>query len=311
MRPGAVSDDLELPAPLSLGTASQRAECYFGREAISRYLRDAMPVNTKPAGPKTGYAHPKCYARALADCATQRSKEHYISKKLLKRLGNSFVLDGVSWHDGPRDTVPDEFQAKVLCTRHNTALSPLDEMITDVFDVSLQWNAGEAIGERLIDGEDLERWALKALLGKLTSGHAIGKTGAPTRTSDIPTNYIRILFGEDSFPYGCGLYLGGSKSHPPNRRGVELTAISADGYPGIFGASLSIGDFDFILSLNRRMDPRDLYRPSKLRLEGSGIVRLRWPEDHVGAALLLRTGSRTDNTLRPYLPPTKTKDPQS
>lgn len=64
-------------------------------------------VNTRPKEPPTGARHPDCYARGLRDCgATDRNhapgesimdKEHYISEKLLKRIHDRPLMEGLSF----------------------------------------------------------------------------------------------------------------------------------------------------------------------------------------------------------------------
>src|SRR4051794_27298208 len=79
-----------------------------------------------PDGP-TGYSHERCYARTLEDCSTRISREHYLSATLLREIGSHPLLEGLSFLNGESKRLSvDALASNMLCTRHNTALSPLD-----------------------------------------------------------------------------------------------------------------------------------------------------------------------------------------
>src|SRR4051812_18357116 len=75
--------------------------------------------------------HPQCYAREMGDCSTGISKEHYVSAVVLRgvSLGEptvlvqnlSFQQPGTLEGRGISSLV-----AKVLCEKHNSALSIFD-----------------------------------------------------------------------------------------------------------------------------------------------------------------------------------------
>ncbi|HEY0991815.1 MAG TPA: hypothetical protein VGD80_32415, partial [Kofleriaceae bacterium] len=162
-------------------------------------------LNTKPPGKRTGYAHPKCYARTLNDCSQQITREHYISKKLLERL-EDFEADGLAWLPEKKSLTAKALQSKVLCKRHNEALSPLDDNITNLYDMMRRWQDRKVVGDLVLDGEDLERWAIKVMFGLFASGSSqlLDADSAPVdRTTTLPRRYMRILFGE-KMPRGRG-----------------------------------------------------------------------------------------------------------
>src|ERR1043165_8014370 len=99
----------------------------------------------------TGVAVKGCYAGALLDCGSTREREHFVSKGLLERLGESFEVYGAAWlQDGPRLMTPNNLYSNVLCDRHNRALSPYDEAICELFDVLEAWQNGGTVGWRTI-----------------------------------------------------------------------------------------------------------------------------------------------------------------
>jgi len=84
--------------------------------------------STKPAGPQTFYSHRKCYARATRDCSDKISGEHYFSHTILEEMSPLDVIKGFTWPTGKSAAISSKSPtANVLCTRHNSALSPLDD----------------------------------------------------------------------------------------------------------------------------------------------------------------------------------------
>src|SRR5688572_20977335 len=87
-------------------------------------------------GPPTGRVSHGCYAAPLQDCdGRPPTREHYISKNLLERFGNGFFVAGLPWLDSPRALGVNALVGRVLCERHNNALSPLDAIIGKFYDV--------------------------------------------------------------------------------------------------------------------------------------------------------------------------------
>lgn len=169
--------------------------------------------DTKPAGGRTRYANPKCYARALEDCSQTISLEHPVPQEVLRQIDSTgnLGLTGLSWQS--EEVTPNPGVArlgnKVLCTRHNSALSPLD-VVGIRFFRSLDWSADET-RERdgtkrgtifLFNGHDVERFALKVLAGLV----AAGVTGWSPRGTQPPEYWLRILFENQHFAPEEGLY---------------------------------------------------------------------------------------------------------
>ena len=169
-----------------------------------------MGTSTRPRGPRTGLVTPGCYAAALGDCdGNPTTKEHYVSKNLLKRFGGRFFVDGVS-----------TLAEKILCLRHNKVLSPLDTMIGNFYDVIAGACKGCEVGAHPFEGEDLERWALKMVLGYIASGNVRWHNGS-TERPEIPLLYLRILFGEEDMPDGLRVFLRGRSRRRLGRRSSQ------------------------------------------------------------------------------------------
>jgi hypothetical protein len=137
--------------------------------------------NTKPRGPKTGISHPKCYARALQDCSTESSREHFLSAAVLKSwsdIGLGKVTGFAPINGGnPKVLQIQNTRPKILCKRHNNSLSGLDSVATKFFRFLFERTPEPRF--HLINGFELERWFLKVLCGYVSAGFLIDDTGTP------------------------------------------------------------------------------------------------------------------------------------
>lgn len=245
---------------------------------------------------KTGLVTQGCYAESLRDCDGRAlSREHYISEALLERFGKGFTVDGFPWLSTARKMTPKALQAKILCERHNNALSSLDATIARFYDVLAGAHKGINVGSHEFDGSDIERWALKVLLGLAMSGNLRGVDGRRARAYDLPAQYLRILFAEEEMPAGCGLYYVGD---PIGNVDAGLLDISVNHYPldhgnagEVFGITIKLLRFQFVVSVMARIEvetQRVWYRPGEFRLgtPSFGRIGLRWtPVSNVGLVL--------------------------
>lgn len=90
-------------------------------------LRKRVP-SLQPPGPITNFSHSNCYLRDTRDCSNRITREHVLSASILRQLGGVIVVSGMPWL-APGETMSltvDNLAAKILCKRHNEALSPLD-----------------------------------------------------------------------------------------------------------------------------------------------------------------------------------------
>lgn len=236
-----------------------------------------------PSGPRTGYSHSKCYARELGDCSETITREHYISENILKLL-NVTEVAGAAWHADPDELVPASprwLASKMLCDRHNSALSPLDSeagRFIDTllrFDHALRDSAPPVTTEDVTcNGADIERWMLKVLVG-MAYGGAFKTAEIRHDAPVVPT-----LFGERNWPAGWGLSVVPSSSPIWGHQGFEVvTHVHED---RIWGARFAIGGVLLDFSLGRP-DPPAQRRPAGLALDRSDqspakTITLSWPE---------------------------------
>lgn len=191
-----------------------------------------------------------------------------MSKAILLALsthGRGFTLSGVPWLNGQTlETGANSLRAKVLCTRHNNALSPLDAVAAIVVDhlradqtqLARLYDPSSGADPRpaftMVSGPLWERWMLKSLIGAMEAG-AFGagseRIDAWAPDVDIPT-FIEVLFYGESFPEGTGMSIG--KDNPgamSSANEVALTPFSSISQGGLIGVTLTIGVLEMSLSL--------------------------------------------------------------
>jgi len=119
--------------------------------------------------------------------------------------------------------------AKILCERHNQALSPLDTEAARLFgvlrdfDQDLRDAAESKTAEVIVDGDKVERWMLKLLAG-LVSGKLVNvselRRGSP---------WLQILFAEEDWPSDWGFHFIASSEQFFAFDGLEVeTRVAGD-----------------------------------------------------------------------------------
>ncbi|MCO5081118.1 MAG: hypothetical protein M9955_05600 [Rhizobiaceae bacterium] len=102
--------------------------------------------------------------KELGSCVAPISGEHIISNSVCHVLmdGGDFSISGVPWLEAGEVKILPPIEAKCLCTKHNSSLSPLDSA-AHYFFASLMSYLKHDNGSRhaIISGHDLERWLLK------------------------------------------------------------------------------------------------------------------------------------------------------
>jgi hypothetical protein len=179
------------------------------------------------------------------------------------------MLGGVNWQEQNRtqELPTPRLASKILCKRHNEALSSLDAMALRFFQ-----KLDNAIRQKqrqpcafLFDGTDFERWMLKTLCGVVFSGHA--DIGAVDATWKPDWLWLNILFDDEPFPDHWGLYYSG-ESADTIEGGVKIRTISNSAY-GVYGVKISLNDEGFLFltpppDLTSIYLARYCYRPKEI-----------------------------------------------
>lgn len=151
----------------------------------------------------------KCWAHSLGEC-DKLSREHVVSQSIFAASCDCPTLvDGA--HRVPSGHLSESsLTARVLCRRHNSALSPLDAEAGRLSEVLLASARGQEIGRPELNGSLVERWVLKTLINGLVAGWSDRRKWSPGPP------IVRSVFGFESIPTGCGLYsVDGDRSDLP------------------------------------------------------------------------------------------------
>jgi len=226
-----------------------------------------------------------CYAAHLGDCERGPSREHYISKSVLKLAGNTVLVSGFPWQKPGQviDIGIGSLASKILCGHHNAELSSLDESgraflanLKSSFDAAL--GEGEFSDETFsIAGDKLELWLLKILCGILTVSRA-----------SAPEKWIEVLFQRQPFPDRAGIHFFGMPG-PAGWYFNLLRVISVPSKQGnIAGAKFGIGGLEVLLAFGKpqfmETEFQSRYRPESLLIHRDSNTKkfdFSWG-DHVG-----------------------------
>jgi hypothetical protein len=199
-----------------------------------------------------------CWAQKLGGCSDKTSREHIVSAGIFPE--GAILVKGFPWcPDELKEISVASFTKKVLCERHNSALTDVDRAgigAMNVFRQEVQIsNAREKLKPRRwrveefhIDGRALERWFLKTLINVATDGiHKIGRDsdeiGKPSE------RLVRIAFGMETFKPEAGMYvLGHIGQSVKLREGVLLNPL-IDTAKDIVGVVFHFHGYRFLLYL--------------------------------------------------------------
>lgn len=227
--------------------------------------------------------NPGCYASALGDCTSKLSREHYFSKSVLEQIHPRPIVEGL-----PREEVQDKrysiasLTAKILCTHHNAALSPLDSEAAKVFaaiDGFEQDSAARQTPSRSkvtsVSGPEFERWLLKVAFG-LCKGNIVRNSLLGTAITSIRNEegMLQVLFDQGEWPDHWGIYLA-MPTQPvgaPANLGFEPRTNSETGELLILVAWLRVVEFWICLGKPAPVQEGQ-YRPGVITFSESGTSR--------------------------------------
>jgi hypothetical protein len=171
-----------------------------------------------PPGPSTNFSHPGCYLRGTCDCSQDISREHYVSASLLRQIGSAITIFGAPWLAAgeTKSFAIDNLTSKILCRRHNEALSPLDQEAGNFFRslaqalADLERNStSRKPNFHLASGTALELWMLKVACGVYFSAIAAKDNVRLSQTHTIDLTKVRRAFFEGIWDDRGGLYFKG------------------------------------------------------------------------------------------------------
>jgi len=265
-----------------------------------------------PPGRATGYAHSKCYLSEARNCSSKISGEHFVSRAILESLGEEVQVGGIPWQ--ARGTILkcgiDSLVSNILCTRHNSALSPLDALAARAFgvirDVCDDLNHASDVTTtewHLVSGEALELWCLKTLCGLFFSSVAAKDGTSLKRTHTIDVHAFEEALRLRRLPSNCGLYarlVTGEFKGP-----ITWNPLTSNDASKVIGLRVRMHAVQFEVILdpsNVNFDvvhKENIFRPWNL-VFGDGkrthVVVMSWPDKPQGDR------RRINYTMRPTLP---------
>jgi len=244
------------------------------------------PANINPLPPCTMFANDQCYASITNDCNSKISKEHYLSRSVLQQLGqnNEVKISGLHWQKAETFSkmAIDRLIAKILCERHNNALSPLDAEFSRLqasTKVSRNEQNSRLSNDRsfLFSGEDIERWLMKSLIGLVFARNL--------DASSLRKGAIAMLYGLEKLPPGAGLYVTSAAIYQNDS--LEISMLENPSTGQILAMRCDVGSLVLELALGEvKSDsgyglyiPARFHRPSCVSFNAAGAehrLELTW-----------------------------------
>lgn len=196
----------------------------------------------------------KCWANGYSTCSNKLSKEHLVSGSIFEQ--QNIYVSGFPWcKDELKMVSVASITSKILCTKHNNALSEIDKEginAVRVFEMLIPERMKSTNKRPLndvIDGYNFERWLLKTAVNlSVESNFHIG-VGMNDSIPGLPSPYIlAVIFGELKLSHCMGLYVL-ENSIPLKFQPGSITVIPIHKDGCIGGYYFHIRGFNFVLSI--------------------------------------------------------------
>ena len=216
------------------------------------------------AGDTTGFSHDRCYLSSTGNCGTQITKEHFISRNILERLAKpKLKINAPHFFGKPSVEIGvDSFSAKVLCDKHNSALSKLDDVAGVAFGLIEELSArlatisnepGAGKSFYVSSGIDIERWMIKVFCGLVAAGKIRGISGLHVSVSDLWAGQLDSLLGRSTLPEPLGMYTHTFVGQQRTPGSFSFSTIQlTDGSGEVGGVMLSLGLMSLVLVTSPR-----------------------------------------------------------
>lgn len=287
-----------LQSPCPCGSTKIALECCFNgrnwhRTPASLGLRDLPAVETVE----------RCYMRELGSCVSPISGEHLISESVIEVLqgDGGFSISGVPWLAKGEEKIlgKKSLRANCLCTKHNSALSPIDEAAKHLFRSLKTFLENDPAEPRhaLVSGHDIERWLLKTAKALAVSGNLMWGDNRLSGAFANDMSLIAMLDDPMAWPEGAGLYCMMTEGDlMVNHSRFQLFPMieTAEGRDEIVALQVSILGFIFVLLLEQ-VDhgkypflARAQYRPGRIEIQypkSVSWVTISWQDNPFHATL--------------------------
>jgi hypothetical protein len=230
----------------------------------------------------TGFAHPKCFLQATQNCSHRISREHYVSAAVLDQFERPSV-SGMPWQKPGEAAVygKESLTARVLCERHNNALSPLDahgaatvRHLKSGFTHATKRSLSTRPSISLVSGPAFEAWGYKVAAGFFEASIArFDGTPAGGASPSKLDSLAEALSGRLLSP-PAGLYV---RAHEGDGTGnsISFAPIRSEDAQTPSGISIYFCAFEFAFIFEvRNSNPAGLlelgyaHRPFRLTISG-------------------------------------------
>ncbi|WP_208952597.1 hypothetical protein [Rahnella sp. ChDrAdgB13] len=188
--------------PCSSG--KQASECCYKN---GKWNKPPIKLGLRKLPPNTSLE--KCYLNELNSCVSPLSREHIISESVLKVLSESGKIKLSGCHgDNEKTITVKNLVSKCLCTKHNSALSPLDESAKYFFELIKEYTKADCGKPRqeLFSGHDIERWMLKTTINLAIAGYIKLNNVRMSGYLSIDVSIVEMLDNPMYWLKGTGLY---------------------------------------------------------------------------------------------------------
>lgn len=214
-----------------------------------------------------------------------------MSTAVLELLGDEHRITNASWLSPGQQSVAlptGALGSKILCERHNRALSTLDAHAKTFFN-ELLWGLSDGpphapYRRAEVRGEQVELWLLKACCGAFASGNLVDRGRAIPRQP--PEAWLNLLFCGARWEAGTGMHVRQAALNPHS--GYSIGPVHAG--DTCAGGGIEFAGIELFLLLDGSADKRILeqsasqfsaliYRPGAIRIESPARtmeVRLQW-----------------------------------
>ena len=181
--------------------------------------------------------------------------------------------------------------ARVLCERHNQALSALDASGAAFYRFLRAAREGIISSEEttarrgayLVNGQDVERWFLKILFGAAAGG-LFRET---ERGWTPPKPWLRVLYGTRPMQQARGLYLDAELGQrTAGNHGFSVRTLRNLDSMEIAGVEVLVDGFRFCVGMRPNALAQSVWRPGELQFVGGDhrerVLRLAWERPYNG-----------------------------
>jgi hypothetical protein len=220
------------------------------------------------------------------DCDKKISKEHYMSKGVLQEIDYMIGTEGLPGipPGENRHISTSNLTAHVLCKRHNSALSSLDDVGARFFQAIKNFSSSDYEGsERVLafNGRDVERWMLKTMYGMLASKLLQVRLGLRLQ-ADIDSKCVDLLYDKIPFVPGRGLFMRTEIGHTvATRNSIAVRPVTNNVKQTLNGMTFNLVGFDFLLTTSKANAENSAFRPAYIVFTWKNrfrVIHLYWTD---------------------------------